>query len=214
MSEKLRAAVVGAGRMGMIHGHLLQVHPETELAGFVDRDQSLAAHLASQGLRAPLHPSIDALVAAGKPDAFFICTPTHTHLPVVRECLKHRAHLFVEKPLATTLDECRAIADAVARAGVCARVYDMPPPRGTTASPAARAILTTSTTSSVLPGWTTATGVGTSASVKSAAYHRRSASPVSTCASPRAAASLASASVISVMGLLPGPFGGSPTAEA
>jgi len=118
MSEKLRAAVVGAGRMGMIHGHLLQVHPETELVGFVDRDQSLAAHLASQGLKAPLHPSIDALVAAGRPDAFFVCTPTHTHLPVVRECLKHRAHLFVEKPLATTLDDSAAILAAATEAGV------------------------------------------------------------------------------------------------
>jgi predicted dehydrogenase len=118
MSDRLRAAVVGAGRMGMVHGHLLQAHPDTELVAFVDRDQSLAGTLATQGLRAPLHASVDAVTAAGKVDAFFVCTPTHTHLPVVRECLKHRAHVFVEKPLATTLSDAEAILAAATEAGV------------------------------------------------------------------------------------------------
>jgi predicted dehydrogenase len=114
----LRAAIVGAGRMGMIHGHLLQVHPGTEVVGFVDRDTGLAAHLASQGLRAPLYPSLDALFAVTKPEAIFVCTPTHTHLPVVRECLAHRVHLFVEKPVATTRADAEAILALANGAGV------------------------------------------------------------------------------------------------
>ena len=115
---KLRAAIVGAGRMGMIHGHLLNVHPETQLVGFADRDTSLAAHLQSQGLTAPLYPSLEALFAATKPDALFVCTPTHTHLPVVREALRHRVHLFVEKPVATTRADAEAILAAATEAGV------------------------------------------------------------------------------------------------
>jgi len=120
MSQRppLRAAVIGAGRMGMVHGHLLQVHPETELVGFVDRDVSLADQLASQGLRAPLYPSIAALYSAATPEAVFICTPTHTHLAVVRECLARPVHLFVEKPLATS----RADAEAILRLASDARV--------------------------------------------------------------------------------------------
>jgi predicted dehydrogenase len=117
-ASPLRAAVVGAGRMGMIHGHLLQVYPDAELVGFVDRDASLADHLASQGLRAPLFPSIEACVAATTPEAVFVCTPTHTHLAVVRECLARRVHLFVEKPLATTLADAEAILRAATDAGV------------------------------------------------------------------------------------------------
>jgi len=104
--------------MGMIHGHLLQVHPETELVGFVDRDQSLAAHLASQGLQAPLFPSLEALYAATSPDAMFVCTPTHTHLAVVKACLARRVHLFVEKPLATSLADAEAIVAVADGAGV------------------------------------------------------------------------------------------------
>jgi predicted dehydrogenase len=118
MSEPLRAAVVGAGRMGMVHGHLLQVHPDTTLVGLVDRDESLREHLRSQGLAAPLFPSLEACYAAAPPDAVFVCTPTHTHLPVVRACLARKVHLFVEKPLATTLADAEAIVRAADEAGV------------------------------------------------------------------------------------------------
>jgi predicted dehydrogenase len=116
--QPLRAAVIGAGRMGMVHGHLLQVHPETELVGFVDRDTGLAAHLASQGLKAKLYPSIAELYAATKPEALFICTPTHTHLAVVRECLSQKVHLFLEKPLATNLADAENLVRAADEARV------------------------------------------------------------------------------------------------
>ena len=115
---RLRTAVVGAGRMGMVHGHLLQVHPETELVAFVDRDTGLAAHLASQGLRATLYPSLEAAYADTAPDALFVCTPTHTHLAVVRAALVRPVHLFVEKPVATTLGDAEAILGLATRAGV------------------------------------------------------------------------------------------------
>jgi predicted dehydrogenase len=117
-STPLRCAVVGAGRMGIIHGHLLQVHPDTEVVGFVDRDAGLAAHLASQGLRAPLYPSLAALNEKAAADAVFVCTPTHTHLPVVREALGRRVHLFVEKPVATNRDDAEAILRLATEAGV------------------------------------------------------------------------------------------------
>jgi len=71
---RLRAAVVGAGRMGMVHGHLLQIHPETELVAFVDRDTGLADHLASQGLRAKLYPSLEEAYAETAPDAHCVAT--------------------------------------------------------------------------------------------------------------------------------------------
>src|SRR4029077_19657193 len=52
------------------------------------------------------------------PEAVFICTPTHTHLAVVRECLVRKAHLFVEKPLATTRADAEQILQLADAAGV------------------------------------------------------------------------------------------------
>ncbi len=120
MSARLRVGVIGAGRMGMVHGHLLQVYPETELVGFVDKAAGLAGHLASQGLRAPVFPDLESLFEKAAPEAVFVCTPTHTHLQVARACLARPKppHLFVEKPLATTRQDAEAILKLASDAGV------------------------------------------------------------------------------------------------
>jgi predicted dehydrogenase len=105
----LRCAVIGAGRMGMVHGHLLQVYPGTELVGFADPQSGAHERLASQGLRAPVFTGVPELLAAAQPEAVFICTPTHTHLAVTRECLLRPVHLFMEKPVATSVADADAI---------------------------------------------------------------------------------------------------------
>src|SRR3982751_90691 len=64
----LRCAVIGAGRMGMVHGHLLQVYPGTELVGFADPQPGARERLSSQGLTAPVFVSVAALVSASSPD--------------------------------------------------------------------------------------------------------------------------------------------------
>src|SRR5687767_10449585 len=107
--KPLRCAVVGAGRMGMVHGHLLQVYPGTELVGFAESQPGADVRLASQGLRAPVFGSVSELLGGTAPDAVFICTPTHTHLAVTRECLTRPVHLFMEKPVATSVADAEAI---------------------------------------------------------------------------------------------------------
>ena len=109
--DRLRCAVIGAGRMGMVHGHLLQVYPGTELVGFVDPVRGTEGRLASQGLRAPVYASVAELYAATDPQAVFVCTPTHTHLGVTRECLARPVHVFMEKPVATSVADADAIRD-------------------------------------------------------------------------------------------------------
>jgi len=120
LTEKLKVGVIGAGRMGMIHGHLLQVFPDTELVGFVDPSPGLAGHLESQGLRASVFAELEALFQKAAPDAVFVCTPTHTHLAVARACLARPKppHLFVEKPLATSRQDAEAILELASAAGV------------------------------------------------------------------------------------------------
>jgi predicted dehydrogenase len=114
----LRCAVIGAGRMGMVHGHLLQVYPATELVGFADPQPGARARLASQGVRAPVFAGIAELLATAQPEAVFVCTPTHTHLAVTRECLARPVHLFMEKPVATSVADADAILALARERGV------------------------------------------------------------------------------------------------
>jgi predicted dehydrogenase len=104
--------------MGVVHGHLLQVHPDTELVGFADRQTGIESHLRSQGLQAPVFADVSSLLEKAAPEAVFVCTPTHTHLEVVRACLSSRPHLFVEKPLAATLADALAIVRLADEKGV------------------------------------------------------------------------------------------------
>ncbi|MBI5433953.1 MAG: Gfo/Idh/MocA family oxidoreductase [Planctomycetes bacterium] len=52
--------------------------------------------------------------------AVFVATPSHTHKDVALECLAAGKHVYVESPLATTLDDCRTLVQAARKSGkVC-----------------------------------------------------------------------------------------------
>lgn len=54
------------------------------------------------------------LIAADLCDALVISSPNHTHRDVLIPCIESGLHLLIEKPLCTTLDDCREIVDLVA----------------------------------------------------------------------------------------------------
>jgi predicted dehydrogenase/threonine dehydrogenase-like Zn-dependent dehydrogenase len=56
-----------------------------------------------------------AIVSNGGVTAVFIATPHHTHASLVCESLDHGKHVFVEKPLALTLDELTLVEQATSR---------------------------------------------------------------------------------------------------
>jgi UDP-N-acetylglucosamine 3-dehydrogenase len=110
----LRAAVIGAGMMGRHHIRILGGMPDIDLVAVVDGDADRAAVAAapsgasSFGTVAEL-PEIDLAVVA---------VPTSAHKPVALELFGRGVHVLVEKPLAPSPGDARAIADAAAAAGV------------------------------------------------------------------------------------------------
>ena len=54
--------------------------------------------------------------------ASIICTPAHTHLAIAREGAAHGAAVFIEKPLAVSLDEVEETRAVIARSGCFAAV--------------------------------------------------------------------------------------------
>ena len=111
----LNGAVLGLGMIGRHHARLLQAMPGVRLAGAVDPRGDRFGALANG---VPLHDTLDALLAAGVPDFAIVAVPTEEHLDAVRALAGAGVHVLVEKPLAATAEEARAIIDAVAAAGV------------------------------------------------------------------------------------------------
>lgn len=111
----VRVGVVGAGALGYHHIRLLRELPDTELAGFYDLAPARAATVARE-LQVPARPSLEALLEGV--DAVSVVVPTTAHHGVARAAIDRGKHVFVEKPLASTLEEADDLIEAARRAGV------------------------------------------------------------------------------------------------
>jgi predicted dehydrogenase len=109
----VRVGVVGLGRMGTVHAALLSMLPDVTVAGAVDSQPGAARRMRGMGFRIPVWRSLDALLAE-QVDAVWVCTPPDSHLAVARCCLEAGAAVFVEKPLAHSLEDARLLADLAA----------------------------------------------------------------------------------------------------
>ena len=98
---------------------------------FASRDEGKAATFATEYRGAGSFGSYESAVADGRVDAVYICTPHHLHLEHARLAAGAGKHILLEKPLARTTEEARAIVSAAADAGVTLMVAEnyrfMPP---------------------------------------------------------------------------------------
>lgn len=111
MSDRIRIAVIGTGRMGGYHARACANSDSVELVGVVDADATRAAEVAAMhGSRAL---GIDEL--AGKIDAAVVAVPTEAHLSVAEPLLESGLACLIEKPLAKDSAECERLVAAAER---------------------------------------------------------------------------------------------------
>jgi predicted dehydrogenase len=115
----LKIGVFGTGHLGKIHiQQWLQV-PGVSFTGFYDPDDAQADSAISQyGVKR--FESVNELIAAC--DALDIVSTTTTHYDIAKECLLSGKHIFIEKPLAHTLDEAAELVKLVKEANVKCQV--------------------------------------------------------------------------------------------
>ena len=114
-SRPLRVAIVGLGKMGMVHAAVLSSMDEVSLVAFVDRSPALAKTLYGMGFRAPYCATLEQALERARPDAVWICTPPDSHAPIAEACLSAGVAAFIEKPLAQNLEDARRIEAAARR---------------------------------------------------------------------------------------------------
>ncbi len=117
MTKKI--GVLGAGHLGKIHLKCILASDRFELTGFYDPDQERAKAV-SQSLGIHRFESDDALIRAS--EIVDIVTPTVSHYDCASKALKHSRHVFIEKPLTTTLYEARKLMDLADEANVKVQV--------------------------------------------------------------------------------------------
>ena len=112
----LRVGVVGVGVMGSNHARVLSEMPGVKLVGIADPDGA-RCDLVAERLGCAVFKDVQALLNAGV-DAVTIAAPTHLHRDIALDCTARGVHIMVEKPIAPTVEEGRAIVAAARRAGV------------------------------------------------------------------------------------------------
>ena len=115
MSEALKVAVAGLGRMGAVHAlHLHELAVETgkcELAALAEPDTERARRfMAEVGRQVPVFSSIEELAKAGACDATVIVTPTENHREHAAVMVAAGSRVLLEKPLTGALAADREFA--------------------------------------------------------------------------------------------------------
>src|ERR1700735_77843 len=114
--DTLRVGVIGVGVMGSNHARVLSELPGVKLIGVADPDRKRRETVA-RNLGCAAFDDPDALLQQGG-DAVTIAAPTHLHRDIAIDCAARGIHILVEKPIAPTVEESRAIVAAARRAGV------------------------------------------------------------------------------------------------
>lgn len=112
----MRLGVIGYGSRihDVIERNIRNLVPEARVTGIVDPDETdVRARLAEcdRG-EAVFYPTLDDLVRKGKPDALLIGTRCNLHTPYAIEAARYDLPLFLEKPVATTIEQTLALEAA------------------------------------------------------------------------------------------------------
>lgn len=111
---KMKVAVVGCGHLGTIHARLLAGREDVELVAVVDAVRESAERVAGlHGCAACTDPGD----LAGRVDAAVVAAPTGLHASVSLPLLEAGIDLLVEKPIAATVEDARAIVTSARRHG-------------------------------------------------------------------------------------------------
>jgi len=114
-SSKIRVLVVGCGNMGASHATAYHTMDGFEICGIVARGESKALLNDKLGGGYALFNDYEEALAATRPDAVCISTYPETHEGFAIRALESGAHVFIEKPLADTVEGAQRVA-AVAKA--------------------------------------------------------------------------------------------------
>ena len=108
MSKQVNIGVIGVGHLGVHHASHLTKIKNANFVGFFDSDPQRAEEI-SKKLNTKSFDSIDSLL--DNVEALSIVTPTPTHRSVAEKCIKKGKHVFIEKPITSSVDDAEYLIE-------------------------------------------------------------------------------------------------------
>lgn len=118
MTKPLRVLIAGCGHMGTSHARAYHSSPDFEIVGLVSRGRESRERLSCELGGYPVFSDFHACLAATAPDVVCIATYPDTHAEYALAALNQGCHLFLEKPVAPTVEEAEAIFASARKRGL------------------------------------------------------------------------------------------------
>jgi predicted dehydrogenase len=118
MKKQITVGVLGCGYWGPLLIRNFRSLPHCQLKAVCDQDVARVKHVCTlysdlEGITSPQQ-----LIAAGDIDAVVIATPVKSHYSLAKASLLAGKHTFIEKPMATSSQECEELIDIAERNGL------------------------------------------------------------------------------------------------
>jgi predicted dehydrogenase/nucleoside-diphosphate-sugar epimerase len=114
MAGELRVGIVGCGKIAEHHIRYIQGMRGARLVGVADVNEQAARQFGRRHNIVNVHSSLEDLLRSTELDVLHVLTPPEYHYACASLALKSGVHVFVEKPIAATLAEARALYDRAA----------------------------------------------------------------------------------------------------
>ncbi len=117
MNDKIRIGILGCGKIAQVR-HIPEYadNPDCELHAFYNPSRQRAEDMAAKyGGR--VYDSAEELLADPEIDAVSVCAANYAHAELAIKALKAGKHVLCEKPMATTIEDCEAMAEAARESG-------------------------------------------------------------------------------------------------
>lgn len=116
-SNTLRVGILGCGSIArQRHAYEYSHRDDVEIAGFFDPRRDRAEAMV-QDFGGKIYTSADELISDPAIDAVSVCVANSAHAELTIRALNEGKHVLCEKPMATTLEECRAMLEAAEKNG-------------------------------------------------------------------------------------------------
>ena len=105
--SELRLCLIGCGRAGMIHARNYKNKIENaRMVAVVDTVETAAKDAAEELGIKKYYTDYKDILNDSEIDAVVVVAPTNLHKPIVLDCAAAGKHIFCEKPMAMTVEEC------------------------------------------------------------------------------------------------------------
>lgn len=101
---KLRAGIIGLGKMGISHAAIVSPHPSVDMVGVCDTS-SIVLDVFRKFSKVTVYTDYVKMIENERFDFLVIATPTRLHYPMVKYALERGIHVFCEKPFCLTTDQ-------------------------------------------------------------------------------------------------------------